>query len=46
MLDMFLYNWQIREDWFDFCKNISEEDLTKKTGWWIWKFPTQFISCY
>ena len=30
MLDMFLYNWQIREDWFDFCKNISEENLTKK----------------
>ena len=30
MIDMFLYNWQIREDWFDFCKNISEEDLTKK----------------
>lgn len=27
MLDMFLYNWQVREDWFTWCESISEEEL-------------------
>ena len=27
MLDMFLYNWQVREDWFKWCENLSEEEL-------------------
>lgn len=27
---MFLYNWQIREDWFTWCETISNEELTKK----------------
>jgi uncharacterized damage-inducible protein DinB len=33
MLDMFLYNWQVREDWFEWCKTIPEEELLKeRTG--------------
>ena len=27
---MFLYNWQIREEWFKWCEIISNEELTKK----------------
>lgn len=27
MLDMFLYNWQVREDWFKWCKSLSLEEL-------------------
>lgn len=27
---MFLYNWQIREDWFKWCETISDEELIKK----------------
>ena len=27
---MFLYNWQIREEWFRWCETISKEELTKK----------------
>lgn len=27
MLDLFLYNWQVREDWFKWCENLSAEDL-------------------
>ncbi|CAM5223090.1 putative damage-inducible protein DinB OS=Ureibacillus acetophenoni OX=614649 GN=SAMN05877842_11378 PE=3 SV=1 [Ureibacillus acetophenoni] len=30
MRELFLYNWQIREDWFQWCKNLSPEELTKK----------------
>jgi uncharacterized damage-inducible protein DinB len=30
MLQMFLYNWQVREDWFKWCQNISSEELIKK----------------
>lgn len=30
MLDLFLYNWQVREEWFNLCKNISDEYLIKK----------------
>ncbi|WP_409272122.1 DinB family protein [Neobacillus sp. SCS-31] len=29
MLDMFLYNWQVREDWFKWCESISQEELCK-----------------
>ncbi|UTR13066.1 DinB family protein [Evansella sp. LMS18] len=30
---MFLYNWQVREDWFEWCKTIPEEELLKeRTG--------------
>lgn len=30
MLDMFSYNWQVREDWFNWSLNISIDELTKK----------------
>lgn len=30
MVDMFLYNWQIREEWFDWCETLSNEELVKK----------------
>jgi len=30
MIDMFLYNWQIREEWFEWCETLSEEELVKK----------------
>ena len=33
MLDMFSYNWQVRDDWFDWSQQISIEELTqKRTG--------------
>jgi uncharacterized damage-inducible protein DinB len=27
---MFLFNWQIREEWFKWCETITNEELTKK----------------
>ena len=27
MLNMFLYNWQVREDWFAWCESLSKEEL-------------------
>lgn len=30
MLNMFSYNWQVRDDWFDWSQQISIEELTKK----------------
>lgn len=30
MIDMFLYNWQIRDEWFKWCENLSTEELVKK----------------
>ncbi|WP_409252757.1 DinB family protein [Bacillus sp. SCS-153A] len=33
MLDMFRYNWQVRQDWFKWCKEIPHEELIKeRTG--------------
>jgi uncharacterized damage-inducible protein DinB len=30
---LFRYNWQVRDDWFNWCKSISEEELLKtRTG--------------
>jgi len=29
-MDSFLYNWQIREEWFEWCETISLEELIKK----------------
>jgi uncharacterized damage-inducible protein DinB len=29
LLELFLYNWQVRKDWFEWCETISEEELTK-----------------
>jgi len=27
---LFRYNWQVRDDWFAWCGDVSEEDLLKK----------------
>ena len=27
---MFLYNWQVRDDWFNWCETLSLEELRKK----------------
>ena len=33
MVEIFQYNWQVREDWFRWCETISEEELRKeRTG--------------
>ncbi|WP_371019064.1 DinB family protein [Pseudalkalibacillus sp. JSM 102089] len=33
MIDLFQYNWQIRDDWFVWCDNIAYEELIKtRTG--------------
>jgi uncharacterized damage-inducible protein DinB len=33
MLDMFRYNWQVREDWFEWCRELPQEELAKeRTG--------------
>lgn len=33
MLSLFHYNWQVREDWFNWCLSISEEQFHKeRTG--------------
>ena len=33
MLDMFRYNWQVRQDWFEWCRELPPEELTKeRTG--------------
>ncbi|TDL83074.1 DinB family protein [Peribacillus frigoritolerans] len=26
----FRYNWQVREEWFEWCKDLSEDELRKK----------------
>lgn len=30
MLILFQYNWQVREDWFNWCESVPEEELFKK----------------
>ncbi|KOO46656.1 DinB family protein [Priestia koreensis] len=30
MLKFFDYNWQVRDEWFDWCKQLDEEELFKK----------------
>ena len=33
MKDLFFYNWQIREEWFEWCESLpSEEVFKKRTG--------------
>ncbi|MEJ9126963.1 DinB family protein, partial [Bacillus cereus] len=27
MYTLFQYNWQVRDDWFKWCEQLSEEDL-------------------
>ena len=30
MYSLFQYNWQVREDWFNWCQAISEEEFHKE----------------
>lgn len=30
METIFRYNWQVRDQWFEWCKQLSEEDLLWK----------------
>lgn len=30
METFFKYNWQVREEWFEWCKDLSEDELGKK----------------
>lgn len=30
MQKLFEYNWQVRNDWFDWCSQVNEEELLKK----------------
>ncbi|ADU29528.1 DinB family protein [Evansella cellulosilytica] len=33
MIHFFEYNWQVRDEWFDWCKQLSNEELLKdRTG--------------
>ena len=29
MLMLFQYNWQVRDEWFDWCTQVSEEELSR-----------------
>lgn len=29
MYELFLYNWQVRDDWFEWCEDLPEYELTK-----------------
>lgn len=29
MIQMFRFNWEVREEWFDWCKQVDEEELIK-----------------
>ncbi|RIV29251.1 hypothetical protein D2Q93_01400 [Alicyclobacillaceae bacterium I2511] len=30
MLTLFRYNWQVREEWFDWCEGVPDEELTRQ----------------
>lgn len=30
MLSLFKYNWQVREDWFNWCESLPEEEFHKE----------------
>ncbi|MGM9922707.1 MAG: DinB family protein [Bacillus sp. (in: firmicutes)] len=30
MLDLFKYNWQVRDEWFEWCQDVPWEELVKK----------------
>ncbi|MBN8191264.1 DinB family protein [Bacillus sp. NTK074B] len=33
MIDFFSYNWEVRKDWFEWCREIENEELLKeRTG--------------
>ena len=35
---MSLYNWQVRDDWFNLCETLSLEELSKKRVWGMRSF--------
>ncbi len=30
MLTLFRYNWQVRDEWFDWCEGVPDEELTRQ----------------
>lgn len=30
MLTLFRYNWQVRDDWFDWCEGVPDEELIRQ----------------
>ncbi|GLB61898.1 hypothetical protein NCCP133_40270 [Cytobacillus sp. NCCP-133] len=33
MLSLFRYNWQVRDEWFEWCRRLSPKELkAKRTG--------------
>ena len=30
MYNLFQYNWQVRDDWFKWCEQLSKEELLRK----------------
>ncbi|MFD0673006.1 DinB family protein [Cohnella sp. GCM10027633] len=43
MIKLFEYNWQVREDWFDWCEGVSDEELMKRrTGGIGYILPTLY----
>ncbi len=30
MLELFSYNWQVREEWFEWCRGIDQSELSKE----------------
>lgn len=30
MLTLYRYNWQVRDDWFDWCEGVPAEELTRQ----------------
>ena len=38
MLMFFQYNWQVRDEWFDWCKQLSDEELMSKRNGGIGNF--------
>jgi uncharacterized damage-inducible protein DinB len=30
MINLFSYNWQVRDEWFEWCRNVPIEEITKE----------------
>jgi uncharacterized damage-inducible protein DinB len=33
MLTMFRYNWQVRDEWFEWCKQVPPDELVRESDW-------------
>ncbi|SEN99030.1 DinB family protein [Paenibacillus sp. OV219] len=43
MLKLFHYNWQVRNDWFNWCESVAEEELMRRrTGGLGYILPTLY----